>query len=92
MIKQLNNELAERDLKDLYYLDELIKDMYKSVGLEGDKYIVFLHDWYEELFKKVNHTNKQREKYLRQMFGDEFYEDDNFLTISERKDFLNYKL
>lgn len=84
-----------RDLKDLYYLDELIKSMHAEAGIRfggGYKFGTFLRDWYHELMKKVNHTDAEREDYLIQSFGLEFYNEGNFLTIEEREQFLANEL
>ncbi len=84
-----------RDLKDLYYLDEMVKDLHESFRAPfggGYKWATFLRDWYHELMKKVNHTDAEREDYLIQSFGLEFYNEGNFLTIEEREQFLANEL
>jgi hypothetical protein len=81
----------KRDVKDLYYLDELIKDMYTERMITwGSKHMTFLHDWYFELKAKVNHTDEDRLKYLTHSFGEEML--DQFLTEEERDLFLNHNL
>lgn len=74
-----------RDIKDLYYLDEMIADMIKETQFNpantgGWKYTTFLRDWYRELYEKVGHTAEEREAHLRKNFGDEWYERGEFLT------------
>lgn len=83
-----------RDLKDLYFLDELVKDMHKAgVSLNGGwKYGTFLRDWYHELWSKVNHTDEERQTYLVDNFGQEWVDEGHFLTTEERDNFLKNNL
>lgn len=85
----------EEDIKNLYYLDEMIKDMHKCGMLRyGEKYVTFLHDWYDELMKRVNHTDEQREAYLQKNWSgmDEGWVEENFMTTEERDAFLQHEL
>jgi len=83
-----------KDTKDLYFLDEVIKSMYDNhIGLSnGEFYCVALQDWYCELYKKVNHSDIERRKYLIAMFGQEWVDDEHFLSVDERDLFLENDL
>lgn len=84
--------MKERDIKDLYFLDEMIKDMHKTgERLNGMwKWDTFLRDWYQELHEKVGHTNQERFNHLKKTFGASMMKD--FLTIRERDAFLKHQL
>lgn len=82
---ELVEEKDDDDLKNLYYLDELIKDMHNFHVINyGTKYMEFIVDWYSELYEKVGHTDKEREEFLIGHMGEEWYEEGNFLTTEER--------
>ncbi len=86
---------SAEDIKNLYYLDEMIKDMHERDVLRyGEKYMTFLHDWYDELYKKVGHTDAERAAYLKKNWGgmDRNWIKDNFLSIEERDLFLEHEL
>lgn len=94
-MKTPSEMLLEKDIKDLYYLDELIKDMHvQGVIRWGEKYMVFLQDWYDELYKRVQHDDKERAAYLKKQWGgmDRGWIKNNFLSVEERDLFLESEL
>lgn len=83
------------EVKDLYYLDELIKDMHKRGVLHwGELYMTFLHDWYTELKGRVGHTDVERAKYLKKNWGgmDRGWVKEHFMSTEERNKFLEHDL
>jgi len=94
MLEKVTKVERERDIKDLYYLDELIADLeengrsFGAINTGGYVFGIFLREWYQELSRKVGHTREERLAYLNETFGEEWVADGHFLSEEQLNELL----